>query len=324
MTGLFERFCSGERRALAQVITIVENNLPEKNQLLSQIYFRTGKAFVVGVTGAPGAGKSSLLDRLTQAIRLKGLTVGVVAVDPTSPFSGGAILGDRIRLQQHTMDKGVFVRSLATRGSLGGLARSAKDIINILDGFGIDVILLETVGVGQSEVDVMKVSDATIVVLTPAGGDGIQAIKAGIMEIADIFVVNKSDLPGADKTVQEINLTLDMDHWDGDWRPPVLATNAVANTGIDELWEVLLSFREYQNSSGLATENRKARFRNEILEIVENEIRRIVEKNLVENGRLDRKLEDIMQGQVNPYTMAGTLLEDFLELKSSEDFGKVL
>lgn len=311
MTELLERFCAGERRALAKVITIIENNLPGKNELLSRLYPRAGKAFVVGVTGAPGAGKSSLLDRLTEVIRHKGLTVGVVAVDPTSPFTGGAILGDRIRMQQHTMDKGVFVRSLATRGSLGGLARSAKEVITALDAFGIDVILVETVGVGQSEVDIMKISNATIVVLTPAGGDGIQAIKAGIMEIADIFVVNKSDLPNAERTVREINGMLDMDKWEGIWRPTVLATNTIANTGIDKLWQTLEYFREYQKTTGLMAEARKAKLRSDLLEILENEIRIKVQKSLLDNGRLDQELAQVMEG-ADPYTMAGKLLKDIL------------
>lgn len=311
MTELLERFCAGERRALAKVITIIENNLPGKNELLSRLYPRAGKAFVVGVTGAPGAGKSSLLDRLTEVIRHKGLTVGVVAVDPTSPFTGGAILGDRIRMQQHTMDKGVFVRSLATRGSLGGLARSAKEVITALDAFGIDVILVETVGVGQSEVDIMKISNATIVVLTPAGGDGIQAIKAGIMEIADIFVVNKSDLPNAERTVREINGMLDMDKWEGIWRPTVLATNTIANTGIDKLWQTLEYFREYQKTTGLMAEARKAKLRSDLLEILENEIRLKVQKSLLDNGRLDQELAEVVEG-ADPYTMAGKLLKDIL------------
>ncbi|MDA8211143.1 MAG: methylmalonyl Co-A mutase-associated GTPase MeaB [Clostridia bacterium] len=311
MTELLERFCAGERRALAKVITIIENNLPGKNELLSRIYPRAGKAFVVGVTGAPGAGKSSLLDRLTEVIRRRGLTVGVVAVDPTSPFTGGAILGDRIRMQQHTMDKGVFVRSLATRGSLGGLARSAKEVITALDAFGIDVILVETVGVGQSEVDIMKISNATLVVLTPAGGDGVQAIKAGIMEIADIFVVNKCDLPNAEKTVREINGMLDMDNWAGVWRPPVLATNTLVNTGIDKLWQTLEYFREYQKSTGLMAEARKAKLRSDLLEILENEIRLKVQKGLLDNGRLDQELAEVLEG-ADPYTMAGKLLKDIL------------
>ncbi len=311
MTELLERFCAGERRALAKVITIIENNLPGKNELLSRIYPRAGKAFVVGVTGAPGAGKSSLLDRLTEVIRRRGLTVGVVAVDPTSPFTGGAILGDRIRMQQHTMDKGVFVRSLATRGSLGGLARSAKEVITALDAFGIDVILVETVGVGQSEVDIMKISNATLVVLTPAGGDGVQAIKAGIMEIADIFVVNKCDLPNAEKTVREINGMLDMDNWAGVWRPPVLATNTLTNTGIDKLWQTLEYFREYQKSTGLMAEARKAKLRSDLLEILENEIRLKVQKGLLDNGRLDQELAEVLEG-ADPYTMAGKLLKDIL------------
>lgn len=309
MTGMLNRFLAGNRRALAKMITVVENDLPGKKELLAQLYKRTGRAFVVGVTGPPGAGKSSLINRLTEVIRVRGLTVGIIAVDPTSPFSGGAILGDRIRMQEHTLDKGVFFRSLATRGNLGGLTRSAKEVINVLDAFGKDVILVETVGVGQSEVDIMNISQATLVVLTPAGGDGVQAIKAGIMEIADIFVVNKSDLPQADKTVREIESMLDMVPGEGRWRPPVIATNTITGKGFDPLWQKIQEFREYQCSTGLLEQRRKERVRGDLLEIMENEIRQKVREELQKESRLDQELLQICNGLADPYTVAGRLLK---------------
>ncbi|MBC7104679.1 MAG: methylmalonyl Co-A mutase-associated GTPase MeaB, partial [Firmicutes bacterium] len=198
------KFTAGEQRALARVISLVENEAPEKDELLRRLYPRTGGAYVVGLTGAPGSGKSSLVDRLTGLLRRTGRTVGIVAVDPTSPFTGGALLGDRIRMQEHACDDGVFIRSMGTRGSLGGLARTTKDVIRVLDAFGFDYVLVETVGVGQAELDIMHVADTTVVVLTPATGDSIQTIKAGIMEIADVFAVNKADLPGARKLAVEV------------------------------------------------------------------------------------------------------------------------
>lgn len=312
MTGMLNRFLAGNRRALAKMITVVENDLPGKKELLAQIYKRTGRAFVVGVTGPPGAGKSSLINRLTEVIRARGLTVGIIAVDPTSPFSGGAILGDRIRMQEHTLDKGVFFRSLATRGNLGGLTRSAKEVINVLDAFGKDVILVETVGVGQSEVDIMNISQATLVVLTPAGGDGVQAIKAGIMEIADIFVVNKSDLPQAEKTVREIESMLDMVPEEGRWRPPVIATNTITGNGFDQLWQQIREFREYQCSTGLLEQRRQERVRGDLLEIMENEIRQKVREELQKESRLDQELLQICNGLADPYTVAGRLLKGLM------------
>jgi LAO/AO transport system kinase len=191
---------NGDRRMVARAISLIENEDVNKNSILSELYPHTGKAYVIGITGAPGSGKSSLVDRLLATLRQRGLTVGVIAVDPTSPFTGGAILGDRIRMQEHALDKDIFIRSMGTRGSLGGLSRATKDAIQVLDAFGKDIVVVETVGVGQSEVDIIKYADTTLVVLTPASGDSVQTIKAGIMEIADVFVVNKADLAGADRT----------------------------------------------------------------------------------------------------------------------------
>lgn len=207
---IIEGILNGDRRMVARAISLIEDEASEKEGILSAIFPYTGKAYCLGITGAPGAGKRSLVDQLLVLLRRQGLKVGVIAIDPTSPFTGGAILGDRIRMQEHALDKGVFIRSMGTRGSLGGLSRATKDVVQVLDAFGKDIVIIETVGVGQSEVDIIKYADTTMVVLTPAGGDSVQTIKAGIMEIADVFVVNKADLPGADRTVSEISMMLDL------------------------------------------------------------------------------------------------------------------
>jgi len=249
MQQLVAELLEGNRRAAARLISLVENDDPGKRELLKDIYPRTANAYVIGVTGAPGSGKSSLVDWLLKQLRKDGLTVGAIAVDPTSPFSGGAILGDRIRMQDHALDQDIFIRSMGTRGSLGGLSRATREAIQVLDAFGKDIILIETVGVGQSEVDIVKTADTTIVVLTPASGDSLQTIKAGIMEIADVFAVNKSDLPGADRMVTEINMMLDMKK-NAAWRPPVIPTVSVKNEGIEELWRALQEHRQHIEKSG--------------------------------------------------------------------------
>lgn len=308
MQDLVAELLKGNRRAAARLISLVENEDPQKRELLKGVYPHTGKAYVIGITGAPGSGKSSLVDWLLKQIRGEGLSVGVIAVDPTSPFSGGAILGDRIRMQDHALDHGVFIRSMGTRGSLGGLSRATREAIQVFDAFGKDIILIETVGVGQSEVDIVKTADSTLVVLTPAGGDSVQTIKAGIMEIADIFVVNKSDLPGADKTTTEINVMLDMKNSTA-WRPPVVSTISVKNEGIDLLWQSIGDHREYMEKSGRLLEIRRERVERELTEQVEYLVKKRIWDRVKAEIKLDNLVEDIVHRRQDPYSTASDLLE---------------
>ncbi|HAA57492.1 MAG TPA: methylmalonyl Co-A mutase-associated GTPase MeaB [Myxococcales bacterium] len=236
MSSLASRILKGDRRAVARLIRDIDDRMPSAREELKALYPHTGNAHIIGLTGAPGSGKSSLTDQLIAAFRQRGQTVGVLAVDPSSPFTGGAILGDRIRMQQHTLDKGVFIRSMATRGHLGGLTRSTRDAARVLDAFGVDIILIETVGVGQDEVDIVKQADTTLVIAVPGLGDEVQAIKAGVLEIGDIFVVNKSDLPGARKAKRDLEMMLDLRPRPADaWHPPVLQSIATQSEGIEQI-----------------------------------------------------------------------------------------
>ena len=308
MQQLVTELLQGNRRAAARLISQIENDDPQKTDLLKEIYPHTGRAYVIGITGAPGSGKSSLVDCLMQQMRSDGLTVGVIAVDPTSPFSGGAILGDRIRMQDHALDPGVFIRSMGTRGSLGGLSRATGETIQVLDAYGKNLVLVETVGVGQSEIDIVKAADTTLVVLTPAGGDSVQTIKAGIMEIADIFVINKCDLPGSDRTAAEVNMMLDMKNGES-WRPPVISTNAVSNIGIDQLWAALLEHRGYMEKSGRLLETRRQRVRRELTEQVEYLVKKRIWDRVKEKIEFNDMVEKIVQHQQDPYSTAHELLE---------------
>ena len=259
---LAERVLAGDARAIARAITHIENDDPAAADLVSHIFNHTGRAYLVGVTGPPGAGKSTLVDRLLTELRGKNLSVGVIAVDPTSPFTGGAVLGDRLRMQQHAGDNHVFVRSMATRGHLGGLARSSGDAALVLDAAGFDIVIVETVGVGQDEVDIIRTADVSIVTLVPGTGDEVQALKAGIMEIADIFVVNKADRDGADRLVSavESNLSLQM-YPAGEWRPPILKTEATTGRGVTELWAAIQAFRAQAAGSSQKRQQARGEFR---------------------------------------------------------------
>ncbi len=304
---LVRELLQGDRRALARLITLVENNDPRKEEYIQQLFPHTGKAYLIGITGAPGAGKSSLVDRLLEVMRRDGFTVGVIAVDPTSPFTGGAILGDRIRMQDHALDSGIFIRSMGTRGSLGGLSRAVLGAVQVMDAFGKDFIVIETVGVGQSEVDIVKAADSTAVVLTPAGGDSVQTIKAGIMEIGDLFVINKSDLPGAERTAAEVKMMLELKEEPG-WRPPVLPVISLYGEGVDSLWCSLLEHRRYLKQHGLFETRRRQRAARELGELVEFLVKSRVWENIRMQISLDQLIEAIALRQRDPYSAARELL----------------
>lgn len=303
-----ERMLAGDRTALAKLMTLVENRDPETAEVMSRLHERCGRAQVVGLTGPPGAGKSTLLDQLVAKLRAEKREVGIVAVDPSSPFSGGAVLGDRIRMQSHFLDEGVFIRSLSARGSMGGLARAARDMTRLLDAFGKDVVVVETVGVGQSESDIMRLADSVIVVLVPEAGDTVQAMKAGLLEIADVFVVNKADREGAQRIKSELELMLQLRPGDG-WSVPVLLTVATQGAGMEDLVRVLREHRDYLAGSGEGRARAVAGRRHELLAILRDEIgRRLalgVESGVA--GEIVRKVED---GEMDPYAAVMAVLSD--------------
>jgi LAO/AO transport system kinase len=299
---------AGDPRAIARAISLIEDEAPAGARLVQRIFAHTGRAYLVGVTGPPGAGKSTLVDRLTSEIRAMGRTVGVVAVDPTSPFSGGAILGDRVRMQAHAGDPGVFIRSMATRGNLGGLARATGEVVLVLDAAGKDVVLIETVGVGQDEVDIVRTADVSIVTIVPGTGDEVQALKAGIMEIADIFVVNKADREGADRTVMSIEALLSLQvYGKGDWRPPIVKTEATTGKGVPELLGEVERFRAH--TAETRGTRRRARAEWRMRELLAHRFLQFVERDVLAAGEFDATLDRIAAREVDPYTAVDQIVD---------------
>lgn len=308
---LSARVLAGDPRALARAISLVENEVADGAELVRHIFPQTGRAYLVGITGAPGSGKSTLVDRLTAEIRKHGKTVGIVAVDPTSPFSGGAILGDRVRMQAHAGDAGVFIRSMATRGHLGGLARATSEVALILDASGKDIVIIETVGVGQDEIDIVRTADVSVVALVPGSGDEVQALKAGIMEIADIFVVNKADREGADRTVASIEANLSLQTFGpGEWRPLIVKTEALTGRGVPELLDAIERFRAHTSATQGARRRARAEYR--LRELLAHRFLQHVEQNVLRPGEFDRILDRIASREIDPYTAVDQIMKTAL------------
>jgi LAO/AO transport system kinase len=298
---------SGDVRALARAISLAEDRDPQATALVAELQSNTGNAHLVGVTGSPGTGKSTLVDALLTVIRDEGQTVGVIAVDPSSPFTGGAVLGDRIRMSRHTLDKGVFIRSMGARGHLGGLAAATREAIHLLDAFGRQVVIVETVGVGQSELEISTICDTVVLVMMPESGDAVQSIKAGILEIADVFVVNKADLGGAEKTRRMIQDSMAMGPKQA-WLPPILLASAVKDEGVREVWQAVRRHQAFLTTSGTFEARRLQRLKQEVIALVAERAREEARQALQADTEIGRRLQANRNGKLNPYALAAEVM----------------
>jgi LAO/AO transport system kinase len=348
---LLEALLDGKHRALARIISKIENRSPGYRDLVSELYAHTGQADIVGITGSPGAGKSTLVDKLAGTYRARGETVGIVAIDPSSPFTGGAVLGDRIRMASTVGDMDVFVRSMSARGTLGGLSTATADAVKAMDAFGKDKIIIETVGAGQNEIDIVRTAETVAVLVPPGSGDDIQTLKAGILEIADVFVVNKADRPGADRTVQELREMLQLgtgdgfgggghhgadamadsagavtaqetEHDDGRWTTPIVETVATDGTGVDEFIDELSAHRRYLHESGAHADRARQRYAEEIRTLLREDLHTVLGSELDRAGGVEQLADGVRRGETDPYTIADNLLspvETCLETLETDD-----
>jgi LAO/AO transport system kinase len=306
-----DKIVSGDVRAVARLIRDIDDMVPEARTILKELYPFTGRAYVVGITGAPGVGKSTLVDQMVVHLRRAEKTVGIIAVDPTSPFSGGAILGDRVRMQRHSMDEGVFIRSMATRGYFGGLTQSTRSVIDVLDAMGKDYILVETVGVGQDEIDIVQSAHTTIIILIPGMGDDIQTLKAGILEVGDIFVINKADREGTDRALMDLRGMIEMDekrYKDG-WKPPILTAQAVYDKGVKEILDEIEKHRRYLTSSSeRLSRHRYEKTRNNLAEMIKDKIIHEVLDDIIHSGEFEEAIQLVMKGKMDPYAACDNIV----------------